>query len=164
MAAARASAVEAIERVSPHPTIPPFVSILKMAYSRSETGSRTAYALQLAMDSAPKPGAGSPACAAIMAERRALRKWASRMSVYTKPAAGRAQCQSVIGAGYRLGEPCENHCCGIPYEERASMDQAALCSRNRRFCHDSRSTTGGRNRAGSADSRQTAAASRTVAL
>ena len=43
------------------------------------------------------------------------------------------------GAGYRLGEPCENHCCGIPYEERASMDQAALCSRNRGFGYDSRS-------------------------
>lgn len=37
-------------------------------------GSRTAHALQLAMDRAPKPGAGSPTCAASMAERRALRK------------------------------------------------------------------------------------------
>jgi len=58
----------------PQPTIPPAVSIRKTAYSRPDTGSRTVYALQVAMASEPEPGAAAPACAASKADRRALRK------------------------------------------------------------------------------------------
>jgi hypothetical protein len=57
--------------------IPPVVSNLRIAYWRLETGSRTAYALQFAMDSGPAAGAAAAACAAIEADKRALRTVAS---------------------------------------------------------------------------------------
>src|ERR1022692_1581387 len=47
------------------------------AYWRLETGSRTAYALQFAMDNGPAAGVAAAACAAIETDRRALRMVAS---------------------------------------------------------------------------------------
>src|SRR5215472_8195539 len=80
-AVAWASSAGRMDRVSPHPVIPPAVSILRRAYSRFETGSRAIYALQLVMARRPEAARVTADCAASIGNSRALRTSVARMLV-----------------------------------------------------------------------------------